>query len=39
MITATPFSLLVIPTASGLVHGRSLPSPLAKTAANEKRPQ
>jgi hypothetical protein len=37
--TAMLFSLLVIPTASGLVHGR-LPWPtLAKTAVSEKQLQ
>jgi hypothetical protein len=39
LCTAMLFSLLVIPTASGLVHGR-LPRPtLAKTAVSEKQLQ
>jgi hypothetical protein len=39
MITAKLFSLLVIPTAYGLVHGRLLRSTLAKTAASGKQTQ
>jgi hypothetical protein len=39
MITAKLFSRLVIPTASGLVHGRLLRFILTKTAVREKQPQ
>ncbi len=39
MIAAKLFSRLVIPTASGLVHGRLLRFILAKTAVSEKQPQ
>lgn len=39
MITAKLFSRLVIPTASGLVHGRLLRFILAKTAVSGNQPQ